>query len=165
MWCRATGGSSKNPSYEQVSSGQTGHAEAVRISFEPKRISYEQLPDVFLTVAHNPTELNRQGLDVGCQYRSAILYGDASQKQAAIRVLAQLQRYHAYPRPLVTQVLALRGFHPVEAYHQNYLALIRQFLLSSATICQNWPNCDNGSRLSTGPCREDGLNKPGKCAS
>jgi len=117
------GGSSKNPSYEQVSSGQTGHAEAVRISFDPKRISYEQLLAVFLTVAHNPTELNRQGPDVGSQYRSAIFYGDASQKQAATRVLAQLQRSHAYPRPLVTQVLALRGFHLAEAYHQNYLAL------------------------------------------
>ena len=116
------GGSSSNPSYEQVSSGQSSHAEAVRITFDPKRITYDQLLAVFLTVAHNPTELNRQGPDVGSQYRSAIFYTDANQKRAATRALAQLQRSHTYPRPAVTQVLPLRSFHPAEAYHQNFLA-------------------------------------------
>jgi peptide-methionine (S)-S-oxide reductase len=116
------GGSSSNPSYEQVSSGQSGHAEAVRITFDPKRITYDQLLAVFLTVAHNPTELNRQGPDVGSQYRSGIFYTDANQKRAATRALAQLQRSHTYHRPAVTQVLPLRSFHPAEAYHQNFLA-------------------------------------------
>ena len=116
------GGASNHPSYEEVSSGQSGHAEAVRISFDPKRVSYDQLLAVFLTVAHNPTELNRQGPDVGSQYRSAIFYTDVNQKRAATRALAELQQSHTYPRPAVTQVLPLRSFHPAEAYHQNFLA-------------------------------------------
>ena len=98
-----SGGSSKNPSYGEVSTGQSGHAEAVRISFDPKRVTYDQLLAMFLTVAHNPTEFNRQGPDVGSQYRSAIFYADANQKRAAARALAQLQRSHTYPRPTVTQ--------------------------------------------------------------
>ena len=116
-----SGGSSKNPSYGEVSTGQSGHAEAVRISFDPKRVTYDQLLAMFLTVAHNPTEFNRQGPDVGSQYRSAIFYADANQKRAAARALAQLQRSHTYPRPTMTQLVPL-GFHPAEAYHQNFLA-------------------------------------------
>ena len=117
-----SGGSSKNPSYGEVSTGQSGHAEAVRISFDPKRVTYDQLLAMFLTVAHNPTEFNRQGPDVGSQYRSAIFYADANQKRAAARALAQLQRSHTYPRPAVTQLVPLGSFHPAEAYHQNFLA-------------------------------------------
>jgi len=109
------GGSSPNPSYEQVSSGQSGqsgHAEAVGISFDPKRVTYDQLLAVLLTVTHNPTELNRQGPDVGSQYRFAISYTDANQKHAATWALAQLQRSHSYLRPAVTQLLPLlaKGF-------------------------------------------------------
>jgi peptide-methionine (S)-S-oxide reductase len=115
------GGGSKNPSYEEVSSGQTGHAEAVRIRYDPKRVSYDQLLAVFLTVAHNPTERNRQGPDVGSQYRSAIFFLDNNQKRAATSALAQLNQSHRYPRPAVTQVLPLRAFHVAEDYHQNYL--------------------------------------------
>ena len=84
--------------------------------------TYDQLLAVFLTVAHNPTELNRQGPDVGSQYRSAIFYADANQKRAAFPALAQLQRSHSYLRSAVTQVLPLRSIHPAEAYHQNFLA-------------------------------------------
>jgi peptide-methionine (S)-S-oxide reductase len=115
------GGGSKNPSYEEVSSGQTGHAEAVRIRYDPKRVSYDQLLAVFLTVAHNPTERNRQGPDVGSQYRSAIFFLDNNQKRAATSALAQLNQSHRYPRPAVTQVLPLRAFYAAEDYHQNYL--------------------------------------------
>ena len=117
-----SGGSSKNPSYGEVSTGQSGHAEAVRISFDPKRVTYDQLLAVFLTVAHNPTELNRQGPDGGSRYRSAIFYADAYQKRAAARALAQLQRSHTDPRPTMTQLVPLGSFHPAEAYHQNFLA-------------------------------------------
>jgi peptide-methionine (S)-S-oxide reductase len=117
------GGSTKDPRYEEVSTGQTGHAESVRITYDPKQVSYDQLLAVFLTVAHNPTELNRQGPDVGSQYRSAIFYASDEQKRQATSALAQLERSHVYPRPPVTQVVPLRGFHLAEAYHQNYLAL------------------------------------------
>lgn len=117
------GGSTQDPRYGEVSTGQTGHAEAVRITYDPKRVSYGQLLAVFFTVAHNPTELNRQGPDVGSQYRSAIFYASEEQKWQATSALAQLQRSHAYPRPPVTQLVPLRNFHPAEAYHQNYLAL------------------------------------------
>ena len=115
------GGSAKTAQYEQVSSGTTGHAESVRVTYDPSRITYGQLLKVFFSVAHNPTELNRQGPDTGTQYRSAIFYGDAEQKRIAESYIAQLRAAHAYPRPIVTQVTPLKAFYEAEAYHQNYL--------------------------------------------
>jgi len=117
------GGSGDSASYEQVSSGTTGHAEAVRVSFDPVQVSYRQLLQVFFGVAHDPTQLNRQGPDVGSQYRSAIFYGDGAQQQAAAEAIQRLDAARGGGAPIVTQVAPLRQFYPAEAYHQNYLAL------------------------------------------
>jgi peptide-methionine (S)-S-oxide reductase len=115
------GGNADTATYPQVSTGRTGHAESVRISYDPARISYGQLLRVFFSVAHDPTELNRQGPDTGTQYRSVIFYANAEQKRVADDYIAQLQKTKAFPRPIVTQVVPLKGFYDAEAYHQNYL--------------------------------------------
>ncbi|MGA7181607.1 MAG: peptide-methionine (S)-S-oxide reductase MsrA [Thiobacillaceae bacterium] len=115
------GGQADTASYEQVSSGRTGHAESVRITYDPARISYGQLLRVFFAVAHDPTELNHQGPDSGTQYRSAIFYANANQKRVADAYIAQLQAADVFPGPIVTQVTPLTGFYNAEAYHQNYL--------------------------------------------
>lgn len=117
------GGDAATAQYATVSSGSTGHAEAVRIRFNPAQVSYRQLLQVFFTVAHDPTQLNRQGPDVGSQYRSAVFYSDGEQQQTAQDQIRQLTAEHAYARPIVTQLLPLRAFYPAEKYHQNYLAL------------------------------------------
>ena len=117
------GGTVKDPSYEQVSSGRTGHAESVEVTYDPAQISYGQLLVVFFSVAHDPTELNRQGPDVGTQYRSAIFYLNDEQKRVAQAYIDQLARTKAFGRPIVTQVAPLPAFFPAEDYHQNYLAL------------------------------------------
>jgi peptide-methionine (S)-S-oxide reductase len=115
------GGTVVNPDYETVSSGRTGHAEVVKVTFDPAVVSYETLLAVFFTVAHNPTELNRQGPDVGTQYRSAIFFTNAEQQKSATTVIAQLTQANVFPRPIVTQVAALSKFYDAERYHQNYL--------------------------------------------
>jgi len=115
------GGSDASPSYDKVSSGTTGHAESVRVVYDPSRISYDQLLQVFFTVAHDPTQLNRQGPDVGTQYRSAVFYRNAAQREAAERYIGKLRDDKVWPGKIVTEVSALRGFHPAEEYHQNYL--------------------------------------------
>jgi peptide-methionine (S)-S-oxide reductase len=115
------GGSDPSPSYDRVSSGTTGHAEAVRVVYDPARISYDQLLQVFFTVAHDPTQLNRQGPDVGTQYRSAVFYRSASQREAVERYIVKLREAEVWPGKIVTEVSALRGFHQAEEYHQNYL--------------------------------------------
>lgn len=115
------GGAVVNPDYEAVSSGRTGHAEAVKVSFDPAVVSYETLLAVFFSVAHNPTELNRQGPDVGTQYRSAIFVTSAEQQKSATTVIAQLTKAKTYSRPIVTQVASLSKFYDAESYHQNYL--------------------------------------------
>jgi len=117
------GGTVAKPSYEDVSSGQTGHAESVRVVFDPSQVSYEQLLKIFFTVAHDPTELNRQGPDVGTQYRSAVFYLTDAQKQATEAYIAQLGASHAFKQPIVTQVAKLKEFYRAEAYHQNYADL------------------------------------------
>lgn len=117
------GGSAATAHYEQVSRGDTGHAEAVRIRFNPEKVTYAQLLQVFVSVAHDPTQLNRQGNDVGSQYRSAIFYTSADQQRQSNAYLRQLDSHHAFATPPVTQVVALKAFYPAEAYHQNYLAL------------------------------------------
>jgi peptide-methionine (S)-S-oxide reductase len=115
------GGSSPSPSYDAVSSGTTGHAEAVRVVYDPAKISYQQLLQVFFTVAHDPTQLNRQGPDVGTQYRSAVFYRTAAQKQATERYIAKVRDAGLYRAKVVTQVAPLAAFHVAEGYHQNYL--------------------------------------------
>lgn len=109
----------ENPTYEQVCTGTTGHAEVVQVTFDPKAITYEELLDIFLTV-HDPTTLNRQGNDVGPQYRSIILYHSDEQKETAERVIAQVQKEKRWDRPIVTQLEQLSTFYPAEEYHHRY---------------------------------------------
>lgn len=117
------GGNASTAHYEMVSMGDTGHAEAVRISFDPARISYQQLLQVFFSVAHNPTQLNFQGPDSGSQYRSAIFYTSTEQQEIAQRYMQQLTAARTFPAHIVTQVTPLQAFYPAEKIHQNYLAL------------------------------------------
>lgn len=117
------GGTAKNPEYEQVSTGETGHAESVKIVYDPSQITYGQLLRVFFSVAHDPTQLNRQGPDTGTQYRSAIFYNNDEQKRIAEAYIAQLGAAKVFPRQIVTQVAPLKAFYEAEAYHQNYAAL------------------------------------------
>jgi peptide-methionine (S)-S-oxide reductase len=117
-----SGGAADAARYEIVSSGQTGHAEAVRINYDPAQISYGQLLKVFFSVAHDPTELNRQGPDRGPQYRSAIFYSDEEQKRIAEAYIKQLNDAKIFSGPIATQVAALEVFHEAEGYHQDYLA-------------------------------------------
>ena len=123
----ATSGYSGGPSiaaeYEVVSTGTTGHAESVKVVYDPAKVSYGQLLKVFFSVAHDPTELNRQGPDTGTQYRSVIFYNSDQQKRIAQAYIAQLDQAKVFPRAIVTQVAPLKAFYPAEAYHQNYATL------------------------------------------
>jgi len=116
------GGDLANPSYEQVSTGDTGHAESVEVIYDPSQVSYGKLLQIFFSVVHDPTQLNRQGPDHGTQYRSAIFYANAQQQQVAESYIKQLTAAKTFSRPIVTQVAKLHGFYAAEAYHQNYLA-------------------------------------------
>jgi peptide-methionine (S)-S-oxide reductase len=116
-----SGGTAKTAQYEKVSAGKTEHAEAVEITYRPSQVSYEQLLQVFFYVAHDPTELNRQGPDIGAQYRSAIFYTNEEQKRLAQSYINELTKSQVFGRPIVTQIVALEAFHPAESYHQNYL--------------------------------------------
>jgi len=118
-----SGGSAKTAEYEIVSTGETGHAESVQIAYDPSQITYGELLRVFFSVAHDPTQLNRQGPDEGTQYRSSIFYSNDEQKRIADAYIAQLDQAKIFPRRIVTQVVPLKAFYPAEAYHQNYLAL------------------------------------------
>lgn len=113
------GGSTTDPGYEEVCTGTTGHAEVIRIDFDPDRISYEGLLDIFWK-AHDPTTLNRQGADVGTQYRSIIFYGDQEQQRAAERSKQALEESGYYDGKIVTEIKALDTFYPAEEYHQDY---------------------------------------------
>ena len=113
------GGSAAAANYQAVCGGDTGHAEVIRVTYDPQRISYEQLLDVFFD-AHDPTQLNRQGNDVGTQYRSAIFYADEAQKQAAEAKISELSTSGKFPRPIVTTLEPLVEFFPAEDYHQDY---------------------------------------------
>jgi peptide-methionine (S)-S-oxide reductase len=117
-----SGGSPSTAQYEEVGTGETGHAESVKITYDPSQVSYGQLLKVFFAVAHDPTELNRQGPDTGTQYRSAIFYSNEEQKRIAQAYIDQLNRAKVFGRPIVTQVAALKSFNEAEAYHQDYLA-------------------------------------------
>src|SRR2546430_49365 len=115
-----SGGSPATAQYEKVGSGETGHAESVRITYDPSQISYGQLLKVFFAVAHDPTQLDRQGPDDGPQYRSAIFYGGEEQARIAQAYVAQLQQARVFSRKIVTTIVPLKGFYEAEAYHQNY---------------------------------------------
>ena len=118
-----SGGSAATAHYEVVSAGRTGHAESVKITYDPSKISYSDLLRIFFSVAHDPTELNRQGPDEGTQYRSVIFYSNEDQKQIALAYIDQLNKAKVFRKPIVTQVVPLKAFYPAEAYHQNFLAL------------------------------------------
>jgi peptide-methionine (S)-S-oxide reductase len=113
------GGKKSNPSYEEVCTGMTGHAEAVQITFDPKAVSYGELLDIFWHT-HDPTTLNRQGPDVGPQYRSAIFYHDDAQKKAAEDSKRKVEEEKLWPKPIVTEIVPFTVFYPAEGYHQNY---------------------------------------------
>jgi peptide-methionine (S)-S-oxide reductase len=115
------GGNEKSAHYEMVSTGQTGHAESVKITYDASQISYGQLLKVFFSVAHDPTQLNRQGPDEGTQYRSTIFYANDEQKQVATAYIAQLNAAKVFKKPIVTTVVPLQGFFLAEAHHQNFL--------------------------------------------
>jgi peptide-methionine (S)-S-oxide reductase len=117
------GGDAATAHYDMVSSGKTNHAESIQITFNPEKISYGQLLKVFFAVAHDPTQLNRQGPDYGHQYRSAIFYKDAEQKKVAEAYIKQLQEAQVFHKPVVTEVTALKEFYPAEDYHQDFVKL------------------------------------------
>ena len=122
-----SGGEKATAQYEIVSSGRTGHAESVQIVFDPKEVSYGELLQVYFSVAHDPTELNRQGPDTGTQYRSDIFYADDSQKRIAQAYIAQLDKARIFRSAIVTRVDPLKGFYPAEDYHQDFLIKNPQF--------------------------------------
>ena len=116
------GGGAATAQYQIVSTGATGHAESVQVAYDPAQVSYSRLLQIFFSVAHDPTELNRQGPDVGTQYRSAIFYANEAQKKVALSYVDQLSQAKVFSRPIVTQVVPLHDFYPAEDYHQNFLA-------------------------------------------
>jgi peptide-methionine (S)-S-oxide reductase len=118
-----SGGDRATANYDAVCSGRTGHAEAIQITYDPSKISYGQLLKIFFSVAHDPTQLNRQGHDRGTQYRSAIFYSDPEQKRVAEAYIQQLERARVFDDPIVTVVTPLEAFYPAEGYHQNYCSL------------------------------------------
>jgi peptide-methionine (S)-S-oxide reductase len=117
-----TGGSKNTANYEAVSGGSSDHAESVQITYDPQKISYGQLLKVFFVIAHDPTELNRQGPDTGTQYRSAIFFTDNDQKKVAEAYIKQLNSARIFPKPIVTQIAALQQFYPAEEHHQDFIA-------------------------------------------
>src|SRR5437667_11426242 len=117
-----SGGAAKTAEYEVVSTGETRHAESVKITYDPSQVTYGQLLRVFFSVAHDPTQLNRQGPDEGSQYRSVVFYSNVEQKRIAEAYMAQLEKARVFSNRIVTQVVPLNAFYPAEAYHQNYAA-------------------------------------------
>lgn len=117
-----SGGKVKDPTYREVCTGLTGHAEVTQITYDPKKVSFEDLLEVFWNT-HDPTTLNRQGADEGTQYRSAVFYNDDEQKKIAEQYKKQLEASHVYKNPIVTEISPLTNFYPAEDYHQNYYAL------------------------------------------
>lgn len=116
-----SGGHVKNPSYKEVCNETTGHAEVVQVTFDPAVVTFAEILEVFF-VTHDPTSLNRQGNDVGTQYRSAIFYHTPKQKETALQIIANLEKEKAYEKPIVTEVTEFKAFYPAEDYHINYFA-------------------------------------------
>jgi peptide-methionine (S)-S-oxide reductase len=141
------GGAANTATYDEVSTGTTGHAESVEITYDPAQISYGQLLKVFFSVAHNPTELNRQGPDEGTQYRSVIFYSTPDQERVARAYIAQLGQAKVWSSPIVTQVVPLPGFYAAEEYHQNYATTHPESLYIAVNdrpkltaLQQDWPS-------------------------
>lgn len=141
-----SGGSAATAKYLLVGTGATGHAESVQVTFDPSKIGYADLLQVFFGVAHDPTERDRQGPDSGSQYRSVVFYGNDEQEQVARRYIAELDRAKVFPKPIVTQVVPLKGFYPAEAYHQDFLErhpddpyIVYNDLPKLAKLKQNFP--------------------------
>lgn len=116
-----TGGTSDDPTYEDVCSGHTGHTEVVQVTFDPNVISYREILEIFFSI-HDPTAINRQGADVGTQYRSAIFYYDEGQKAVAEALIEELDESHVWDKPILTEVVLLGGFYPAEDYHRGYFS-------------------------------------------
>jgi peptide-methionine (S)-S-oxide reductase len=138
------GGDFSSAHYEEVSNGNTGHAESVQITFDPAQVSYGELLQIFFSVVHDPTQLNRQGPDVGTQYRSVIAFKDDSQKNIASAYIAQLDKAGVFKHKIVTRVDRLHGFYPAESYHQDYLV---HNPTSSYIVYNDLPKIENLKRL------------------
>jgi peptide-methionine (S)-S-oxide reductase len=147
-----TGGFLRSPSYETVSLGLTGHAESVRVTFDSSQISYGQLLMVYFSVAHDPTQWNRQGPDTGSQYRSAIFYTTEEQKRLAEAYIAQLSVAHIYSRPIVTKVQKLDAFYSAEEYHQDY---VKNYPHASYVVLNDLPKLARLKRDFPNLCRPD----------
>jgi peptide-methionine (S)-S-oxide reductase len=145
------GGDKSTAHYETVGSGKTGHAESVAVTFDPHQISLGKILQIYFSVAHNPTELNRQGPDAGTQYRSAIFYADEEQKKVAASYVAQLDKAKVFPGPIVTQLEPLRGFYPAEDYHQDFAVLHPSY---PYIVFNDLPKVDNLKRMFAGDYRE-----------
>ena len=145
------GGEKQTAHYEMVGGGRTGHAESVAVTFDPQQISYGKILQIYFSVAHNPTELNRQGPDVGTQYRSAVFYANDEQKKIANTYIAQLDKAHVFPQPIVTQLEALHGFYPAEDYHQDFAVLHPSY---PYIVFNDLPKVDNLKRLFVSEYRE-----------
>jgi peptide-methionine (S)-S-oxide reductase len=138
------GGEKQTAHYEMVGSGRTGHAESVQVTFDPQQISLGKILQIYFSVAHNPTELNRQGPDVGTQYRSAIFYSNDEQKRIAGAYIAELGKAHAFSRPIVTQLEPLTGFYAAEDYHQDFAVLHPSY---PYIVFNDLPKVENLKRL------------------
>ena len=145
------GGEKQTAHYEMVGGGRTGHAKSVAVTFDPQQISYGKILQIYFSVAHNPTELNRQGPDAGTQYRSAIFYANDEQKKVAAAYIAQLDKAHIFPGPIVTQLETLRGFYPAEGYHQDFAVLHPSY---PYIVFNDLPKVDNLKRLFATDYRE-----------
>jgi peptide-methionine (S)-S-oxide reductase len=145
------GGDKSTAHYETVGTGRTGHAESVAVTFDPRQISLGKILQIYFSVAHNPTELNRQGPDVGTQYRSAIFYADDEQKKVAAAYVAELDKAKVFPGPVVTQLEPLRGFYPAEEYHQDFAVLHPSY---PYIVFNDLPKVNNLKRLFAADYRE-----------
>jgi peptide-methionine (S)-S-oxide reductase len=139
-----SGGAANTAKYEAVGSGSTGHAEAVRVTYDPKKVSYGKLLQIYFSVAHDPTELNRQGPDRGTQYRSTIFPANAEQERVAKAYIEQLNKAKTFGKPLATTVEPLKAFYPAEAYHQDFLTLNPNY---PYIVVNDLPKIDNLKRL------------------
>ena len=145
------GGDKSTAHYETVGTGRTGHAESVSVTFDPHQISLGKILQIYFSVAHNPTGLNRQGPDVGTQYRSAIFYADDEQKKVAAAYVAQLDKAKVFPGPIVTQLEPLRGFYAAEDYHQDFAVLHPSY---PYIVFNDLPKVDHLKRMFTADYRE-----------
>ena len=139
-----SGGFLNSPSYTAVSTGATGHAESVRVTYDPSQLSYGQILMVFFSIAHDPTQLNRQGPDTGSQYRSAIFYADEEQKTIAAAYIKQFDEAKVYDRPMVTQLVPFKAFYDAEKYHQDYL---KRNPTSPYIVYNDLPKLENVKKL------------------